>query len=271
MSLTLPQLLVKAEILHLRRQMAALRSLRPEERFEVHDVADSVTLASSTACGRKLNHTSGLGMFGPVTAKHLTDIEGVYTSTGLPPELDICELARPATFDMLSDYAVTGTIDTFYRPFEDSKSVDKPLDPAETNINVEQTTDMATFVSFSVTGFQSSGRSPALLGILAQSAANRPDTALFFAKIDGQIAGCAGIAFLDDTSVANLYIDSTVPAFRGKGVHAALIRARIEVARRKGCRGVVASARAGSASARNLERAGMGRVFSSRTYTKKDG
>ena len=50
---------------------------------------------------------------------------------------------------------------------------------------------------------------------------------------------------------------TVLPAYRGRGVQAALIRARVEAARRLGCELVGASATAGSASARNLERLGF--------------
>ena len=66
-----------------------------------------------------------------------------------------------------------------------------------------------------------------------------------------------------DDDVGYLANASTLPAFRRRGVQGALIAARIADARAAGCEAVCSQAEFGSASQRNLERAGL-----SVAYTK---
>lgn len=265
------QAIIKAEKLHLAHQFDALRQLRPQENFQAFHIADSVTLQSSAKYDRKLNHTCGFGVSGSVTESDLEAIEQVYQVTGVPPELDMCEYAHPSAFDLLKagGYAETGTVSTFSRSLS---GLNAEVEGATDGIEVTTTTARDASIATSVEGFRSGGRQEWLLSLLAQSAAHRADTTTFFARIDGEIAGAAGLACLDvceGVKFANFYIDSTLPAHRGKGVHKALILARMAAAKKMGCEVVMGSARAGSGSARNMERAGMRLAFHSTTYTKQ--
>jgi ribosomal protein S18 acetylase RimI-like enzyme len=84
---------------------------------------------------------------------------------------------------------------------------------------------------------------------------------LYLARVDGEPAGAALLTLDDDFGyLANA---STLPAFRNRGVQTALIAARIADAEAAGCELVASQAEFGSASQRNLERAGL-----SVAYTK---
>jgi ribosomal protein S18 acetylase RimI-like enzyme len=78
---------------------------------------------------------------------------------------------------------------------------------------------------------------------------------LYLARLDGAPAGAALLAIDDDLGyLANA---STLPEYRRRGVQTALIAARIADARAAGCDLVSSQAEFGSASQRNLERAGL--------------
>ena len=81
--------------------------------------------------------------------------------------------------------------------------------------------------------------------------------------------GCpAGIAVLyTDGQWANLASAATLPAFRNRGMQAALIDARMELARDKGCIWMAGQAAYGSASMRNMERAGMQIAYTSSIWS----
>nr|POE94699.1 hypothetical protein CFP56_16936 [Quercus suber]POE94705.1 hypothetical protein CFP56_16942 [Quercus suber] len=131
---------------------------------------------------------------------------------------------------------------------------------------------IARFFALSVRGFESKGRAPWFLRVLAEMAVRRDDTLLFQAEVDGgEVAGTAAMAVLHDLQAAYLYLDSTVPEFRRRGVHAALLRERVEVARRMGCEVVVASVNEGSASARSFARNGFQSGFRSEVFEKAVG
>jgi len=66
--------------------------------------------------------------------------------------------------------------------------------------------------------------------------------------------------------VASLNTAATLPGHRGKGAQAALIAARIEEARRAGCRWVVAEAELDGTSHKNLERAGLRLLYARQNW-----
>jgi ribosomal protein S18 acetylase RimI-like enzyme len=78
---------------------------------------------------------------------------------------------------------------------------------------------------------------------------------LYLARVDGEPAGAALLSLDDDLGyLANA---STLPEYRSRGVQTALIARRIADAAAAGCDVVCSSAAFGSASQRNLERAGL--------------
>jgi GNAT superfamily N-acetyltransferase len=77
----------------------------------------------------------------------------------------------------------------------------------------------------------------------------------FLARYQGEPAAVATLRTRE--GVASLGGGATIPAFRGKGCHRALVRHRLDVAYLLGCTLVVGSADFGSGSFRNQQRAGL--------------
>jgi GNAT superfamily N-acetyltransferase len=92
---------------------------------------------------------------------------------------------------------------------------------------------------------------------------------LYLARVEGEPAGAALLAVDDD--VGYLANASTLPESRRLGVHTALIRARIADARTAGCELVAAQAEFGSASMRNLERAGLHPAYTKAVWRLGNG
>lgn len=270
----LRRIVAKAEITHLRRQILALQSLRGAERYAPRDIAGSITIVSESIFGRKLNHTYGLGMFGPITAEDLREIELTYERSGSAcrPELDMCEFADKTAFDLLlaNDYLVTGSICQFQCHLSSFEPSYMPDDVA-----VFQTPDDGheLFIKASMDGFRSTGRNEDTLRALVDSAIARPDTFLFSATSRGGVIGTAAMSLIDvgDCKVALLFMDSCLDHARGRGVHRALLLERMKAAKMAGCEMAIASARDGSGSARNIERAGLSKLYLCETYSKDDG
>ncbi len=86
----------------------------------------------------------------------------------------------------------------------------------------------------------------------------------FVAEIDGQPVAAGSVHI--HHGVGWLRAGSVLPAFRGLGLQRALIAARVEHARRAGCDLVGASTVEQGASARNVERIGLRRVGTRRSY-----
>ena len=75
----------------------------------------------------------------------------------------------------------------------------------------------------------------------------------------GDPAGGAAQANRD--GLATLFADSTIPRFRGRGLHRELIAARLNEAIAQGCDMATASTQPGSGSQRNYERLGFEVVY----------
>jgi GNAT superfamily N-acetyltransferase len=87
-----------------------------------------------------------------------------------------------------------------------------------------------------------------------------PCAKALFAEIDGEVAGGCGLSIRG--GLASCFGDSTLPVFRGSGVHTAMICARITEAINAGCELMTAGTQAGSGSQRNYQRLGFALAYS---------
>lgn len=260
-----------ADMLHLIRQIDALKTLDPTASCAISPVAGGTVLTSSPEYGHKLNRAVGLGIWGSLTAHEIDEVERLFTPTGLHAKIDICPYAGTEAFDHLRQwgYSEAGAIVELALDLSsDLSSLPIPHSKPEMQLPITirrvKPNEDSAFISTCVEGFLPNGRSRTLLSTLARIALAREDTTLYFALIDGAIAGAAGLSFLETAhgKVAQLYIDSTLPTYQGRGVHAALIRERVHEAKLAGCALAMMSAREGSGSARNAVRAGFELVYS---------
>ncbi|QTM99747.1 GNAT family N-acetyltransferase [Sediminibacillus dalangtanensis] len=81
----------------------------------------------------------------------------------------------------------------------------------------------------------------------------------YLATVDGEPVGIA-VLYIEE-AIAVLAAAATLPEFRRKGVHKAMIKKRAIAAKSRNCRLLVGQAGFGSASMRNMERAGMKIAF----------
>lgn len=78
----------------------------------------------------------------------------------------------------------------------------------------------------------------------------------FFLGFAGGVPAAAGVMRVQE-DIASFTLAATLPDYRGRGLHAGLLRKRIETAASCGARFVAAQASFGSGSCRNMERAGL--------------
>jgi len=274
--LTSPQVaraIEAAEAHHLRVQVDTWRALGAAQARAIR-VGTGVAAFTEPLFGRKLNHVTGLGMDDvPVAEPELAAIEAAYTRLGVATEIDLCPHADASLLALLArrGYAVNAFSNTY------ACTLAEPAPGAASargqDVEVLQgAAAAALFVPACVAGFsvQAQARPRELLEALARIAHARADTALFVARVDGQVAGSAGLSVADSPlgPIGELYIASTLPAWRGRGVQAALLRARLVAARAAGCALAVVMARAANTSARNTERAGFHLAFTKATFAR---
>jgi GNAT superfamily N-acetyltransferase len=259
-----------AEAHHLRQQVLAWRTLGAAGAHVV-DIAGGVAAFTEPLFGRKLNHVTGLGLSGSVDDAALTGLEAAYAERGLGVEIDLCPHADAGLLALLArrGYAVNAFSNTYARTLDDVAD-DGGATPG---IEVLAGRDAdALFVEASIAGFsvQAQDRPRELLAALARMAQARDDTSVFVARVDGRVAGSAGLSVAETAlgRIGELYIASTLPAWRGRGVQMALLRARLAAARAAGCALAVVMARPANTSARNTERAGFRLAFTKATFAR---
>jgi len=267
------RLLEDAHAAHLEAQVRAYAKLHPEAACRAERVGGGVAALTRRSFGRKLNHVTGFGMHGPVTHRDAARLEALYHPLGLPVEVDVCPVADPSVPAVLGAraYRVSAFSSTYAHVLAAGEDHDLPR-PRGVTVRPVRAGDEEAFVASSVESFaaQPNPRPRELLEALARIALVRSDSRAYLALVDGHVAGTAAMALVATTagSIAHLYIASTTPAFRGRGVQGALLRARLAEATRSGAILASVTARAASASARNAERAGFRLAYSTVTLSR---
>lgn len=94
----------------------------------------------------------------------------------------------------------------------------------------------------------------------------RPGWRYFFGQSEG-VQAAVGVMYVQD-GIASCTFAATLPDKRNRGLHTALLQARIELAKELNCRMIVAQCAYGSASHRNMEKVGMRMGMTRATWTK---
>ncbi|GGC67778.1 GNAT family N-acetyltransferase [Undibacterium terreum] len=265
--------LERAEAQHLKLQVETCALLQPEMGAHTVAIGGGVAAFTATAYGRKLNHVTGFGLGSSIPETDLLALEAAYARLGLATEIDICPYIHADALQLLAarGYVVNAFSNTYVKVLGDSLNGSPP----DSGVQVETVTaaNSEDFVAACIAGFslQTHTRPRALLDILARVAIARDDTRLYIARVDGEIAGSAGLALIDsaDTAVAHLYIASTLPAYRGRGIQQALLQARLADAQNAGFKLASITARPSNTSARNALRAGFDLAYSKSTFARR--
>lgn len=274
----------EAHILHLSRQVEVFMQLLPQDNITLHPVAGGgVVYLTKAHLGQQINCTLGLGMKGLVTERDLEQIEALHSTADLTPSILLCPYADQSVLQALAmrNYVLDGFLNIYARSLNDiqvevdpymSFSEDLTFGP-DTVVSRSPANDdvTSTFIHASIAGFKDDGRSVDVLHSLAETAVLRRDTILYFGKIDGQIAGCGAMALMETKYglVAHLYIDSTTPKFRGRGIQRALIRARLNDAKSLGYDFATIHCLPSIGTGRNAEKEGFGLAFTKPMMTKR--
>ncbi|RAL03631.1 uncharacterized protein BO80DRAFT_349987, partial [Aspergillus ibericus CBS 121593] len=279
MQISIP-LIEQSECTHLAHQAHALTTLTPHSNppILIHPLNTGLAIRTTTTATNKLNRAVGLAISTPLTPHDLTTLEHLYADIHLHPEIHLAETAHPAAGILLRERGCedVGEVGVYVLSLDsvalghgdggrDGIEVLEVINPTEE--------EREEFVAASVAGFRDTGRSEELLALLARLAAVRGDTGVFVARgATEEVVGCAALGVLDTClsdgggdvkgkggreKIGHLYLDSTVPGYRGMGVHRALIRARLKKCRELGLRVVTLATKVGGGSARNAEREGF--------------
>jgi GNAT superfamily N-acetyltransferase len=220
--------------------------------------------------GRKLNHVTGAAMAGPLEEGALRAVEEEFAALGVSTEIDLCPYADASALSLLAarGYRVNAFANMYWLPLSEQPAAIELTDGVA--VRQVQAPEHAAFVEWSAAGFgaQPKPRPRELRTALAQSATLRSDTSLWVAEYHGCVAGSAALSLLetDRGRIAHLFLASTLPDFRGRGVQAALLHARGRVAQERGAACASITARPDTSSARNAERAGYRLAYTKPTF-----
>lgn len=202
-----------------------------------------------------ITQTFGLGLFVAPTHAILDDIEAFFAERGAGTMHETCPLADAGLLTLLPDRG--------YRPIEQSGVLYRalgsmPRDAAAdgtVRVRVVDSEDARVWTETAARGWGDTPELEAFMldfgGMMSRAAGVR----CFLAECDGEPAGAAAM-FVHD-GVALLAGASTVPAYRRRGVQAALLAARLGNAADSGCDLAMVAAAPGSSSQRNAERRGF--------------
>lgn len=223
-------------------------------------------VASFAAEGSPYNKVAGLGFGGVPEPAALDEIEKAFAGYGSAVQVELAELADPATTALLAERGYR--LESFENVL--GRSLTGGLNPV-----------MPPGIGVRLSGDEESG---AWLDVVAEGSVHPdsqgvpwyeefPREAIIAAEQDSAAAGAARYAAVRDgvicggatmriaDGIAQLTGAATAPAYRRHGVHSALLSARIADAAAAGCDVAVITTQPGSKSHQNVQRQGFDLLY----------
>jgi GNAT superfamily N-acetyltransferase len=252
-----------------------VENARAQARLNPESGATSLSVGGGYAvfmgAGSPLSQAQGMGLYGPVDDADLERMEAFYRERGAPIQLELASLAEASLLRLLSrrGYRAVEQTHVLVRPIGQKEpktaggsSRDEKADAAATEVAVTPVPpdEVVTWAeSVLRCFFEDPAELPGSLLEGAIAMASIPAVSGWLARVDGRIAG--GGALVMHNALALICGDGTLPEFRSQGVQTALLRARLDRARRVGCDLAVICTQPGSSSQRNAERQGFQVVY----------
>lgn len=224
--------------------------------------------------GAFVNKACGLGLAGAVPEDTARLISAFFKSRGVTPQVEVCPFIHPSLQKALDgagfqlqerEHVLVAELD------EEDASSGRP-DGAPEGLVVERisSTDgpaLESYVHISTSGFVKEGETlPA--GFLAASlkAPHLVGYDAYVARLFGQLVGAGGCA--TRRRLTALFGTSLLPAFRRRGIHQALIAARLERARALGSALATIVSHPGQPNERNAARLGFRLAYARAVYVQ---
>jgi GNAT superfamily N-acetyltransferase len=225
------------------------------------------TYAMFDGVGSPVTQTFGLGVFQPITEEDMDQLEEFFKSRGAAVFHEVCPLADPSTFTLLSERG--------YKPIEVSNVLYRPISPdlrldvarnEEVKIRVIEKSEGELWARTAYEGWREFSEVADLIRELGLVTV-RSKASSFLAEWQGDAIATGALIIAGD--VALLAGASTVPKARRQGAQLALLEERLRYAATQGCTIAMMVAQPGSGSQRNAERHGF-RIAYTRTKWELD-
>jgi len=216
--------------------------------------------------GSPLTQAVGLGMNGPVSDEEFERVETYYRDRGAAYELKLCPLADVSVLEHIN--ARRFRLHEFEHAWVRDLAPDEvfPYDEAKIQVVEAGPNDADLFARTDGQGFGETDDVTEEFIRLAMPFYHAEGTRCLIASVDGEPAG-AGVMSIHD-GIAFLFGTSTRPSYRGRGVQTALLGYRLAQAVAAGCELALVATLPGSASARNVERAGFRVAYTRASFVR---
>jgi hypothetical protein len=202
-----------------------------------------------------------LGTRRPVVEADLDAVASLFRERGAPPRLEVGPLSHPSLLEQLAKRPLRIVMMLSVHQC----TLDGSLPSTAPRIEVTRvgSGELAEFADTVGRGFNSGEPAPEHLAERSILSLRTPGAIGFLARVGGRAAG-GGTVLIEEPPAgrtACLIGGCTLPSMRGRGVQLALLAARLLSAREAGCDLAVTSCAPGSASERNICRAGFSLVY----------
>ncbi len=241
----------------------ALASVKPEGGATILPVAGGHAIFAGV--GSPVTQAVGCGLDGEVSREEFDRLEDFYFSRGAASQIVLCPLAHASFFEQVRDrgYRLTEFNNVLLRLVKADESF--PETPEHIQItHVVSGEDGDTWTRTLCSGFSGGETDPtkraaaeAMLNDFFMPVARVNNAMRFLARIDGQPAGGAAMAIIDQAKIAAFFGAATLPEFRSRGVQTALFHERLRIAAGSGAEWSVVVTQPGTSSCRNAERLGF--------------
>ncbi len=214
-----------------------------------------------------IGRTVGMGFDGSATAADLDRMEQFYRSHGAPAQIDVCPLTDPPLFEMLKQrgYGMAELNNVLFHKLDGE---DQPATPAGATIRQGQAQEAEAFAAIVVRSFFPNGDAPQGFAEMIAPIYQCEGGILFTAEVNGEPVACGAGLIIPERRIVALFGAGTLPQFRRRGLQTALLRRRMEVARKAGCEYAVIVTLGGTTSQHNAERLGFRVAYSKATLIK---
>jgi len=223
-------------------------------------------LAVFGAAGSPVNKVIGAGFGAALDRDALDEVERAWQARGEPVRVELSTLADPSLAPALTarGYRLTGFENVLGRPVAADTGVVAGQSWRITELDAR---DWRTWLDVALDGFAApDGSAPgeeiyprdALEAVFADVAAT-PGLRRYLLEVDGVPAGAASLRV--DDGLAQLAGATTLPAYRRRGIQAALLRHRLAEAAAAGCDLAVVTVQPGSKSHANAVRQGFSLLY----------
>ena len=206
----------------------------------------------------------GLGNENAVDEAHVETVEKLFHDNGLVPSISATPYSHPSLFSVAGKrgWSITEWGGVLVLFLEDDISVDRKIG-WKGRIDAIREDELDLWAKTISHGFAADHSLSEDDTALHRSFAQMEDATCYLARMDDEIAGASIMVHLPEERMVSISSASTLPNFRGMGIHQAMIHHRLQQARELGVDTAVYMVIPGSPSQRNAERAGFQLAYSS--------